>query len=376
MGIVVEIQAVTNIRGLKKFIAFPHQLYSGNPFWVPPFRFDELNTLRWDKNPAFEHCEAKYWLALQNGKVVGRIAGIINHLFIKAWGKKQARFGWIDFIDDLEVSQALLTTVENWALEKGMTAVHGPMGFCDLDGEGMLVEGFEELGTLATIYNFPYYPHHLETHGYLKDADAVEYELKIPEQVPKPIEKINQMLLKRGQFSILKTRSSKDLLPYVPQIFSLVNQAYQELYGVVPLSDAQIKAYTKQYFGFINPDFVKIILDQNGQVVAFGITMPSFSKALQKNKGRLFPFGFIHILKALRKNTTLDLYLIAVRPDLQRKGINSLLMTEINRAAIEHAVVRAETNPELELNTKIQSQWRHYQSRQHKRRRFYIKTLS
>lgn len=371
----VEIQEVTSIRGLKKFIDFPHQLYSGNPYWVPPFRFDELNTLRRDKNPAFEHCEARYWLALKNGRTVGRIAGIINHLYLQVWNKKQARFGWIDFYDDLEVSQALLATVENWARQKGMEAVHGPMGFTDLDREGMLIAGFEELGTLATIYNFPYYPRHLEAHGYKKDVDAVEYELKTPAQIPDSLEKINQVLLKRGQFSLVKAEKSKDLLPYVGGIFGLINQAYKELYGVVPLSEAQIKAYTKQYFGFINPDFVKIILDRDGQIAAFGVTMPSLSRALQKSGGRLFPLGFIHILKAMKKNDTLDLYLVAVRPDLQGKGVNSFLLTEITRAAIKHGVVKAETNPELEFNSKVQSQWKYYESRQHKKRRIYIKNL-
>jgi GNAT superfamily N-acetyltransferase len=371
----IQIHEITRIKELKKFIDFPQQLYSGNQFWVPPFLFDEINTLRWDKNPAFQNSEAKYWLAYKNGKIAGRIAGIINQLYPEVWGKKQARFGWIDFIDDLEVSKALLTTVENWAREKGMDAIHGPLGFCDLDREGMLIEGFEELGTLATIYNFPYYPRHLEAHGYLKDTDSVEYEIKTPHQIPETVDKINQVLLKRGKYRIVAAKKSKDLLPYVDGIFRLINDAYKDLYGVVPLNDDQIKAYTKQYFGFINPDFVKIILDQDGQIAAFGITMPSLSRALQKSKGRLFPFGFIHVLKAMKKNDTLDLYLIAVRPDLQGKGINSLLMTEITRAAIEHSVVKAETNPELEDNIKVQSQWKHYQARQHKRRRFYLKSL-
>jgi hypothetical protein len=249
--ILVEIREVTTKSDLKKFINFPHQLYAGNQFWVPPFRFDEINTLSKDKNPAFEHCEAKYWLALKNGRIVGRIAGIINHLVVKVWGEKRARFGWIDFIDDPEVSKALLTTVEKWAIEKGMTAINGPMGFCDLDREGMLIEGFDELGTLATIYNYPYYPRHLEALGYTKDADALEYELKTPAQIPEEIERINQVVLKRGKFSIVNVKRPKDMLPYVPQIFGLVNEAYQELYGVVPLTEAQIQAYTKQYFSFV-----------------------------------------------------------------------------------------------------------------------------
>lgn len=372
----IEVREVTCKRDLKKFINFPYQLYSGNRFWVPPFYFDELNTLLWDRNPAFEYCEAKYWLAFKNGKIAGRIAGIINHRYLEVWGKKQARFGWVDFIDDPEVSNALLTVMENWAKEKNMEACHGPMGFTELDREGMLIEGFEELGTMATIYNYPYYPRHLEAHGYTKDIDTVEYQLKTPDEIPETIERINRTLLKRGKFHIAPARKPKDLLAYADGIFQVLNEAYHNLYGVAPLSDAQIKAYTEQYFSFINPDFVKVILDEKGQVAAFGITMPSFSRALQKCNGRLFPFGFLHILRAMKKNDTLDLYLIAVRPDLQGKGVNSLLLTEITRAAIEHAIVQAESNPELENNAKIQAQWKHYQSRQHKRRRFFIKKLS
>jgi ribosomal protein S18 acetylase RimI-like enzyme len=371
----VEIREVTSKKDLKRFINFPHQLYSGNPYWVPSFDFDELNTLLSDRNPAFAHCEAKYWLAFKNGNIVGRIAGIINHLYNETWKKKRARFGWIDFIDDPEVSAALISTVEKWALEKGLEEMNGPMGFCEMDREGMLVEGFGELATLATIYNYPYYPRHIEALGYQKEVDAVEYEIKTPQQIPEKVEKINQVLMKRGKYSFVNAKKPKDLLPYADGVFGLINQAYKDLYGVVPLNDAQIKAFTKQYFGFVKPDFVKVIIDQNKQVVAFGITMPSLSRALQKSRGKLFPFGFIHILKAMKRNDTLDLYLIAVRPDLQHKGINSLLLTEITRAAIEHAIVKAETNPELESNSKVQSQWKHYESRQHKRRRFYIKQL-
>lgn len=371
----IEIREITTEKDLKKFIDFPHQLYAGNPYWVPPFRFDEYNTLHWNKNPAFEHCEAKYWLAYQNGKAVGRIAGIISHLFNEVWGKKQARFGWIDFIDDPEVSKSLLTTVENWAHQKGLETIHGPMGFCEMDREGLLIEGFEELSTMATNYSFPYYPHHLDSFGYTKDIDTVEYEIKIPERIPEMVEKVNQVLMKRGKYTIVSTKKAKDLLPYADGMFRLINEAYEHLYGVVPLSESQIKAFTKQYFGFIHPDFVKIVLDRDEKVVAVGITMPSLSRALQKCKGKLFPFGFIHVLQAMKKIEILDLCLVAVHPSLQGKGVNALLLTEVTRAAIEHAIVTAETNPEIEDNTKVQSLWKHYDSRRHKRRRFYIKKL-
>jgi len=372
----VEIREVKTFRDLKKFVDYPHRIYAGNPYWIPPLRMDELNTLRRDKNPAFEFCKARYWLAYKDGCPAGRIAGIINHRYEEKWGQKYARFGWIDFIDDEEISRALLETVEAWAREQGMTGVHGPLGFCDLDREGMLVEGFEELGTMITIYNYPYYPEHLEKLGYRKDADWVEFLLKTPEKIPETVERVNQLLLKRGRMKIVKAKKARDLRPYARSAFELVNQAYDALYGVVTLSDRQIEAVTKQYFSFINPDYAVAVLDEHDKMAAFGVAIPSLSKALQRGKGRLFPFGFIHLLRALRKNDRLDLYLIAVRPDLQNKGVNALLMTEITRSAMRNGIKTAESNPELEVNAKVQAQWKHYEGRQHKRRRVFLKDLT
>lgn len=371
----VEIKEVTTLRGLKKFVDFPHLLYAENQCWIPPLRLDELNTLRWDKNPAFEFSEARYWLAYQDGKPAGRVAGLINHRFAEKWGDRYARFGWLDFIDDEEVSGALLARVEEWAAAKGMEGVHGPLGFCDLDREGMLVEGFDELGTMVTIYNHPYYPVHLEKHGYRKDADWVEFELKVPEQIPETIERVNGVLQKRLKLRVIKARKARDLRPYAKGVFDLVNSAYAELYGVVPLSDRQIAAFTKQYFSFLHPDYAMVVLDEHDEMAAFAVAIPSLSRALQRAKGRLLPFGFLHLLRALKRHDRLDLYLIAVRPDLQNKGIHALLMAEITRAAIKNGVVAAESNPELEENDKVQALWKHYQARQHKRRRVYLKKI-
>ena len=371
----LEIKEVKTTTDLKKFIKFPHGLYSKNPYWVPPLMFDEMNTLRRSKNPAFEYCEAKCWLAYKDGRIAGRIAGIINHRFIEKWGKKNVRFSWVDFIDDEEVSALLFKTVEEWAISKGMESIHGPLGFCDMDREGMLVEGFDEMSMLITNYNYPYYPEHLEKHGFAKDIDWMEYEIKVPDCIPERVAKINDAVLKRLNMKILDSRKSKDIIPYIKGVFELLNEAYKELYGVVTLTDRQIEAYTKQYFGFINVDYVRIILDENNKVAAFGIAMPSLSKAMRKSGGRLFPFGFMHILRALKKNDCVDLYLIAVRPELQTKGIHALLLTEINKSAIRNGILKAETGPELESNTKVQSLWKHYETRQHKRRRCYIKHL-
>ena len=372
----LEIREVKTKVDLKRFIKFPHGLYSQSPYWVPPLMFDEIGTLRQDRNPAFEYCEAKLWLAYKDGRIAGRIAGIINHRFIEKWGEKNARFGWIDFIDDKEVSALLFRTVEDWAKSKGMEHVHGPLGFCDMDREGMLIEGFEELSMLITNYNYPYYPQHLEKNGYIKDIDWMEYEVKVPESIPERVSKINDAVLKRLNLKILEAKKSKDFLPYIKGIFQLLNEAYKDLYGVVPLTDRQVEAYRKQYFGFINVDYVRVILDENNKVAAFGIAMPSLSKAIRKSRGRLFPFGFMRILRALKKNDCIDLYLVAVRPELQSKGINALLLTDINKSAIRNGILKAETGPELENNTKVQALWKHYETRQHKRRRCYIKHVN
>jgi len=372
----IVIKKVENRRDLKKFISFPYKLYAGNKYWVPPLRFDEMNTLRRDKNPAFEFCEVRYWLAYKDEKIAGRIAGIINWRYVEKWQNRYARFGWIDFIDDEDVSKALIETVEKWAKEKGMEAVHGPLGFTDLDYEGMLIEGFEELGTMATIYNYSYYPKHLEKYGYTKDIDWVEFEIKAPQEVPEKIDRVANIALERSNLRVLKVKKSKELLPYAKDMFNVLDIAYRDIFGFVPLTDKQVDLYIKQYFGFIRPEYISIVLDKNDSVVAFAITMPSLSKALQKSNGRLFPFGFIYLLKAMKKNNLIDLYLIGVLPKYQGKGVNSILIKELAKIFIGKNIAKAETNVELENNYKVQAQWKLFEKRQHKRRRCYIKYLN
>jgi GNAT superfamily N-acetyltransferase len=369
----IIIKEVVSKCELKKFVSFPRTLYSGHKYWIPLLQFDEMGTLQKHKNPAFSHCEATYWLAYKDRKVVGRIAGIINNRYFEKWNNKYARFGWVDFIDDESVSAALFKTVENWAKQKGMEAIHGPLGFTDLDPEGMLIEGFEELGTIATIYNYPYYPEHIEKYGYKKDVDWIEFEIKIPEKIPEKIERIAEIVKKKKKLTVVKTKKRKDVLLYAKEIFHVLNQAYDSLYGFVPLTEKQIDKYVKQYLGYVRPDFVSIILDEQKRVAAFGISIPSLSKALQKAKGRIFPFGFLHILKAMRKNDRIDLFLVAVRQDLQGKGLNSLLFNELHKTYIKNNITKAESNPELESNTRVQAQWKLFEKRQHKRRRCYIK---
>ena len=371
----LEIKEVSSQKELKKFIGFQYDLYKGNKYWIPPLRFDELNTLRQDVNPAFEFCESKYWLAYKDNKIVGRVAGIINKKFNEKFNTKDARFGWIDFIDDNNVSSLLLKTVEAWALEKGMERLYGPLGFTDMDGEGLLIEGFNEVSTLGNIYNYPYYPKYIEANDYKKDIDWIEYNVKAPENIPEKIEKISEIALKRNHLRVPNFKKPKEVKPYAREIFYLINETYKELYGFVELTDKQIDFYVKQYFSFIRPEYVPIVLDENGKLAAFGITMPSLNKALKKINGKLFPFGFILILLEMKKSKNLDLYLTAVRTDLQNKGVNALLINQIARVCIENKIQWVETNRELETNEKIQSQWKIFDARLHKRRRCYIKKL-
>jgi len=372
----LTIEEVTTYRQLDLFIKFPFSLYKGNPYWVPPLLMDEKNTLDWKKNPAFEVAQARYWLAYKDGKVVGRIAGIYIQKSNEKWGQKNVRFGWVDFIDDREVSKALFKQVEDWALELGMEAVHGPLGFTDLDPEGMLIEGFNELGTLALIYNHPYYPEHLKEMGYIKDTDWLEYEIQVPNPPQEKIAKAAELILKRFKLHKLEITKKKDLLNYTRELFDLIDSEYSHLYGTVPLSDKQKQAYIDQYFGFVSPDLVPIILDENNRMVAFAIVMPSLSKALQKSKGQIIPFGWFHLLKALKTNSLGDLYLIAVRSDYRGKGINAAIMHSVNVALNKHGITRVETNANLEDNLNVQAQWKYFEHRQHKRRRCFIKHLN
>lgn len=372
----VLIKEVKNKSDLKKFVKFSCKLYENCPQWVPPIIVDELNTLSSVKNPAFEYCECRMWLAYKDNKLSGRIAGIINKKFIDKWGKKAVRFGWIDFIDDAEVSSALINTVIDWAKSENLEYIHGPLGFTDFDYEGMLIEGFKEIGTMSTIYNYEYYPRHLEKLGFDKEADWVEFEIKVPEKIPDKAERIAAIVKSKFDIRVVEAKNRKELLPYGKGIFEVINNSYKNLFGFVELTDKQIQKYIKQYFGFVSPDYLKILVDDKNEVAGFVIGMPSLTKALQKSKGKLFPFGFIYLLKALsKKNRYVDLYLGAVRPDLQGKGADALLMTELTKSCIKNKVISAESNIELETNVQVQGHWKYYDSRQHKRRRCFEKKI-
>ncbi|MBQ8501784.1 MAG: N-acetyltransferase [Bacteroides sp.] len=375
----VTVKKVSGNSELKKFIRFNYELYKGNPYSVPDLFDDMLSTFSKAKNAAFEFCEADYFLAYKEGRVVGRVAAIINHRANETWGKKEVRFGWIDFIDDEEVSAALFKAVEEWGRERGMTHIQGPLGFTDFDAEGMLVEGFDQLGTMATIYNYPYYPQHLEKLGFEKDADWVEYKIYIPEAIPDKHKRISELIMRKYGLSIVKCTSAKEIAnKYGQAIFQLMNEAYAPLYGYSALSQKQIDQYIKMYLPILDLRMVTLVVDANDQLVAVGISMPSLSETLQKAKGRLLPMGWYHFLKTLflkKYPKVLDLMLVAVKPEYQNKGVNALLFYDLIPVYQQLGFEYAESNPELELNGKVQAQWEYFKTEQHKRRRCFVKEI-
>jgi len=374
--VTVQLRRIETDRDLKRFVDFPYGLLGEHPSWIPPLRFDELHTLRPGGNPALTFCDTAYWLAEREGRTVGRIAGIVNRRYVEASGSREARFGWVDFVDDPEVSAALFEAAEAWAREQGMAAIHGPLGFTDLDREGMLVEGFDELGTMATIYNPPYYPHHLERLGYEKQVDWIEFHITVPGEVVPRLRRLRRRVEEQNGLRVVRFQSRKEFRPYGRPIMDLLNEAYAGLHGFVPLTEEQIEDVIRRYFGLLRPEFLYIVLDAEDKLAAFGLTMPSLARALKKAKGRLMPFGWYHLLRALRKETTLDLLLVGVRPDLQGRGVNALLIDECLEVCLANGITYAETNPELETNARVQAQWKFFDARQHKRRRCYVKQLA
>jgi hypothetical protein len=369
----ISIKKVASKSDLRKFINYPYTLYKGNQYWCPPLRMDEKNTLSRKKNPAFEFCDADYFLAYRGKDIVGRVAAIINHKANKRWNEKLVRFGWIDFINDPEVTRKLIDTVSVWGMEKGMTGIHGPLGFSDMDNEGMLIKGFEEQGTLASIYNYDYYPEHMSLLGFEKAADWVQYDFEVPEDIPDKVNRLSQLVQEKYKLHIVQAKKAKDLLPYAAKMFVLLNEAFDDLYGFTTLSQKQIDMYVKAYFGFIRPEFVSLIVDEHDEVVGFGVSMPSLTKALRKGNGKLLPLGFIYLLRAMKKNDTIDMYLNGVRPDYHGKGINALYFNEMHKAYIRNNITHAISMPQLEDNIKALSIWKNFNGRQHLTRRCWIR---
>lgn len=374
----VEIRQVSSSADMRKFVKFNLKLYKGNRYYVPGLIDDELRTLDAKKNPAFKFCEAAYFLAYRDGEIVGRIAGIINNKANETWNQNNARFGFVDFINDDEVVDALFGAVIDWAKRRGKEMLQGPMGFTDLDHQGMLVEGFDQLGTMATIYNYAYYPKQMERMGFVKDQDWREYKIFVPAQMPEKHMRISEIVRKKYGLKILKFKSQKEVLPYAHRIFETLNQAYAPLYGFSELSREQIDYYVKVYIPMIRLDFVTVIVrEEDDKVVAFAITMPNLSRGLQKAGGSLLPFGWAHLYKELnfRGNKVVDLYLIGVIPEYQNKGVNALLFDDLIPIFHRNGVEYAESNPELETNTAVQMQWNYFEREHHKTRRSYIKRI-
>ncbi len=374
----ITIKKVETSKELKQFIRFNYEMYKDNPYSVPDLYDDMLNTFSCDKNAAFEFCEADYFMAYKDGKPVGRVAAIMNNRANETWNKKEVRFGWIDFIDDAEVSDALLKTVEAWGKERGATEIVGPLGFTDFDAEGMLVEGFDQLSTMSTIYNHPYYPEHMVKHGYEKEADWVEFKIYIPDAIPDKHKRISEIIMRKYGLKIVKCTSTKDINKYGQAIFDLMNEAYSQLYGYSALSPKQIKQYIKMFLPILDLRMVTLVVDSEDHVIAAGISMPSLSEALQKAKGRLLPFGWYHLLKVIflkKYPKVLDLLLVAVKPEYQNKGVNALLFYDLIPVYQKIGFEYAESNPELELNEKVQAQWEYFKTEQHKRRRCFKKEI-
>ena len=373
-----RLQEVHSPTSRKAFFSIPFKLYKGCSEWVPPITKEEKAVFNTKSNPVFENAEAKLFLAMKGNEVVGRIAAMINWIEVKEQGKTKVRFGWYDSIDDIEVSKLLLEAVYDWGKEKGLTYMEGPMGFSNMDKAGILVKGFEHKNTMITWYHYPYQREHLEELELTKQAEWVEYKIKIyrAEDAPEKVKKYASLIAKRYKLKPLEFKHRKQIIPYVDDMFDLLNKTYDKLQSFVPIQPYQIAHYKEKYFSYIHPDFIKCVTDETGKLVAFAITMPSFSEALKKVNGSLFPFGFLHILQAQRKNHKASFYLIGIDPAYQNKGVTAILFDAIQRMFNKRGITDVETNPELEENSAIQMMWKNYEHDLHKRRRTYKKAIS
>lgn len=362
---------------IRKYVRFGINLYKNNPCFVPPLVFDEINTFRHEKNPAFDFCDSQSFLAYRDDEIVGRITAIINRAVNEKTGQDIVRFGFVDFIDDAEVVDALFHAVETWGAERGMTDIVGPLGFTDLDPEGMLIEGFDEMGTMATIYNYPYYRTHMERMGYAKDTDWIEFRMTVPDSIPEKYMRIASIVERKFELHIVDIKSRKWLKEtYGRAVFELINEAYSGLYGFVALTDRQIEYYIDMYLGILRLDDIALIADKDDKLVGVGISMPSLSAALRKSGGKLFPFGWYHLLRAIRGGAdVVDLLLVAIKPDFQGKGVNALLFSHLIPNYIANGYKFAESNVELEDNDNVQKQWEYFERRQHRRRRAWKKEI-
>ena len=374
----VEIKQIATRREIKKFVKFGNDFYKDCEYFCPALIADEMNTFDPKKNPAFEVCENVLFLAYKDGELVGRIAGIVNHEANRKWGVKRVRFGWMDFIDDMEVSKALLDAVAEWGKSKGMDQLNGPVGFTDFDHQGLLIEGYEYLAPMASLYNYPYYEKHLDTYGLVKDNDWIEMQIFPPQELPERYARMAKIVEQRSRVRIDKVKNTKELVKkYGMTYMDVIDTAYQKLYNFQPLTDRQKKQYCESFFPLLNYDFITIVVNENDEIVAVGVGMPDISKALRKCKGRLFPFGWYHLLKELNSDhyETFDLLLIAVRPDYQDRGLNAVIFADQHPYFVKYGIKRVETTAIMETNFKNLGHWEFFPHKYHKRRRAYVKPI-
>ncbi len=371
----VTIKQAQSKADLKKFVKFPFSLYKDSPYWVPPIINDELESFNPDKNPVFKSAEASFYLAYKDDKIVGRVAAIINWLEVKEQNLKKMRFGWFDFVDDFEVSEALLQKVEEVGKQHQLNYMEGPVGFSNLDKVGVLIEGFDHIGNMITWYNHSYYQSHYEKHGFVKEKGYLEDKFLFANADPKIFYKANLLIKKRYKLRELNFTNSKDIMPWVDKMFDLFNSSYASLSSFVKITDVQKEYFKKKYISFINPEYIKFVVDEQDQLVAFAIVMPSFSKALQKAKGKLFPTGVFHLLKAKKQSKDVIFYLIGIRPEYQSKGVTAIIFNEYYNTFQKRGIVNCIRTPELEENTAIRQIWKHFDPVTHKKRRTYRKDL-
>lgn len=373
----IRIELVSNRKQLKDFVKFQLEHYRGNQYFVPPIIADEIETFTPEKNPAFDHAEAKLFLAYEGDRIVGRIAGILSHAANEKYKSKNIRFGWIEMTNSYEVASGLLDAVAQWGRERGMETMTGPHGFCDLDPQGMLVEGFDKLATIASYYHYPYYKEFAERYGLEKEVDFLEFLSTTPklEDFPDKLLRANDWIQKRYKFHVVKYTKLKQYVERARELFRLLDETFANNYGTVPLTTKQADYYTKKYLGYINTDLIKFVDNEKGELIGFLLTMPSLSKAFQKANGKLMPFGWYYLLKALKTYDVLDFYFAGVRDDFRGKGVDVIMVTEIVQAAIKYGFKHAESNQELEHNNKVQALWKDFNPVMHKRRRIYKKSI-
>ncbi len=375
----IEVRPISSKRDRERFVRFKNRLYRGNKYAVPTLESGELKTLDPEQNPAMDFCELQCFLAYRGGQIVGRICAIINHKANETWGKKEGRFGFFDFIEDIEVAKALISSAEEWIRSKGMDSMHGPLGITNMDQGGMLIEGFEELGTKATLYNYPYYPEYMERMGFTKAADWIEMVMTVPEEIPSRVVKFASIIEKKNDLKVLRFKSTKEIIEkgWAERIFALINKEYAKLYGYNSMTQRQIDHYAKMYIPMVRLELLCLIADRDDNLVGVGIALPSLSRALQRAKGRMLPFGWYHLLRALKskRSEIIDLMLIAIDEAYQNKGLTAIIINEVLGGMKAMGAKYVESNPELETNTTMQNQWDMFERREHKRRRVFTRPL-